>query len=525
MAQSREDIAKVIASLREGDTVRVQWNDNDNLSTETGQVWDAPGTNFFGLGPDLLNPTDKELVGIKITKRAPVSPPIKQPPVGSVAVFSAQSGLGFFAYKRQQKGWYLTGSTGVIKWNAITAILGTPLQVFTPGEVPAAPTLDSITPLDGALFVEATLGNDRGAAITDVQYRATFTLPGEDPDDTGWVSTGQKTGNFTISDLTNAVVYTIRVRALNPRGPSQASNIRTGTPVAAGVPSAPTISSIAPSAQAAVITFTAPATDGGAPITNYEYSTDNATWTAFDPAVTASPATISGLTDGTTYAVRIRAVNAAGGGAASAAVSVTPAASAPNAPVISSATAGAGSAVIAFTAPTSTGGSPITNYKYRVDNTYSTSDTPTWVAVSPAATTSPITITGLTNGVRYAISIRAVNAVGDGAESTTVLVTPQAAVPAAPNLTGILAGDAKITLAWVGPTSSSSITNYEYSLDGGTWVAFSPAVTTAPAQQGTAEITGLTNGAPYSVRIRAVNASGAGAASNARSATPVAAPA
>lgn len=522
MAQSREDIAKVIASLREGDTVRVQWNDNDNLSTETGQVWDAPGTNFFGLGPDLLNPTDKELVGIKITKRAPVSPPIKQPPVGAVAVFAGQTSIA--AYKRQQKGWYPAGGTGPVKWTAVTALLGNPTQVFTPGEVPAAPTLDSITPLDGALFVEATLGNDRGSAITDVQYRATFTLLG-DPDDTDWVSTGQKTGNFTISNLTNAVAYSIRVRAVNGRGASQASNILAGTPVAAGVPSAPTISSIAPSAQAAVITFTAPATDGGSPITNYEYSTDNTTWTAFSPAVAASPATISGLTNGTTYAVRIRAVNAVGSGTASAAVSVTPAASVPNAPVISSATAGSSSAVIAFTAPTSNGGSPITNYKYRVDNTYSTSDTPTWVALSPAATTSPITISGLTNGVRYAISIRAVNAVGDGAESTTVLVTPQAAVPAAPNLTGILAGDAKITLAWVGPTSSSSITNYEYSLDGGSWVAFSPAVTTAPAAQGTAEITGLTNGAPYSVRIRAINASGQGAASNALSATPVAAPA
>lgn len=523
MAQSREDIAKVIASLREGDTVRVQWNDNDNLSTETGQVWDAPGTNFFGLGPDLLNPTDKELVGIKITKRAPVSPPIKQPPVGAVAVFAGQTSIA--AYKRQQKGWYPAGGTGPVKWTAVTALLGNPTQVFTPGEVPAAPTLDSITPLDGALFVEATLGNDRGSAITDVQYRATFTLPGEAADDTDWVSTGQKTGNFTISGLTNAVAYSIRVRTVNGRGASQASNILTGTPVAAGVPSAPTISSIAPSAQAAVITFTAPATDGGSPITNYEYSTDNATWTAFSPSVTASPATISGLTNGTTYAVRIRAVNAVGAGTASAAVSVTPAASVPNAPVISSATAGSSSAVIAFTAPTSNGGSPITNYKYRVDNTYSTSDTPTWVALSPAATTSPITISGLTNGVRYAISIRAVNAVGDGTESTTVLVTPQAAVPAAPNLTGILAGDAKITLAWVGPTSSSSITNYEYSLDGGSWVAFSPAVTTAPAAQGTAEITGLTNGAPYSVRIRAINASGQGAASNALSATPVAAPA
>ena len=65
--------------------------------------------------------------------------------------------------------------------------------------------------------------------------------------------------------------------------------------------------------------------DNGAAITNYEYSTDNgSTWTTRSPAATTSPIAISGLTNGTAYNVKLRAVNSAGAGPESSAVSVTP---------------------------------------------------------------------------------------------------------------------------------------------------------------------------------------------------------
>ena len=76
-----------------------------------------------------------------------------------------------------------------------------------------------------------------------------------------------------------------------------------------------------------MIQFTAPASNGGSAITNYEYSTDNgATWVTPSPAVTSSPLIISsGLTNCTNYQVKIRAVNAAGSGAASIAAQLIPA--------------------------------------------------------------------------------------------------------------------------------------------------------------------------------------------------------
>jgi hypothetical protein len=92
--------------------------------------------------------------------------------------------------------------------------------------------------------------------------------------------------------------------------------------------------------------------------------------------------------------------------------------STPAAPVITGVTAGNGTLSVAFTAPGSDGGSAISNYKY------STNNGATFTAVSPAATTSPIVISGLTNGTAYTVRILAVNSVGDGAPSAGVLGTP-----------------------------------------------------------------------------------------------------
>jgi outer membrane protein OmpA-like peptidoglycan-associated protein len=91
------------------------------------------------------------------------------------------------------------------------------------------------------------------------------------------------------------------------------------------------------------------------------------------------------------------------------------------------ATPGDGSATIAFT-PGSNGGSAITNYKYSID------EGATYIALSPASATSPITIPGLTNGVLTTIYIKAVNANGDSPTARTVTVTPAASsvAPVAP---------------------------------------------------------------------------------------------
>jgi hypothetical protein len=68
---------------------------------------------------------------------------------------------------------------------------------------------------------------------------------------------------------------------------------------------------------------------------------------------------------------------------------------------------------VAFTAPTSTGGSSIINYEYQLDGG-------SWGSAN--TTSSPVVITGLTNGTSYSIKLRAVNSAGNGAESVAVSV-------------------------------------------------------------------------------------------------------
>jgi hypothetical protein len=89
-------------------------------------------------------------------------------------------------------------------------------------------------------------------------------------------------------------------------------------------PGAPTIDSISATSGQLSVNFTAGITNGSS-ITNYEYSTNNGTnWTTRSPTATTSPIVIAGLTNGQAYPVRIRAVNSAGSGDSSTAVTATP---------------------------------------------------------------------------------------------------------------------------------------------------------------------------------------------------------
>jgi hypothetical protein len=88
--------------------------------------------------------------------------------------------------------------------------------------------------------------------------------------------------------------------------------------------------------------------------------------------------------------------------------------------------------------------------------------------------------------------------------------------PAAPTITSITPGDSQLSVAFTaGGDGNSPISNYEYSTNGGSsWTTPSPAVTTSPLT-----ISSLTNGTPYDVQLRAVNAVGSGTATASTSGT------
>jgi hypothetical protein len=198
------------------------------------------------------------------------------------------------------------------------------------------------------------------------------------------------------------------------------------------VANAPEIDSITSRDGGANVFFTATSSIYAPPTSNYEYSTDNGvTFSALNPSSNQSPITINGLTNGSTYAVRIRAVNLGGASCTSSAQSVSlSVVTVPGAPINLVATGINTGGMIQFTIPASDGGSAITNYEYSTDNGAN------WVTPSPAITQSPIIISsGLTNCTTYQVKIRAVNSAGFGTASSAVELIPAVSVDMGENWT------------------------------------------------------------------------------------------
>jgi hypothetical protein len=183
---------------------------------------------------------------------------------------------------------------------------------------------------------------------------------------------------------------------------------------------APTSLSAIPTNTNVAISFTAPTNDGGLTITNYEYSFNNSTWTALSPADATSPITVSGLTQNTAYTVYLRAVNVAGSGPGSTGVSFTTAGVPTGTPTITAVNRTPTTASIVFTYPG--GGGAQTGFEYYIQN-----GTNVWTA---GGSTSPISVTGLTENTTYYAYVRAVNAYGAGPQSAASgFVTPLPPLP------------------------------------------------------------------------------------------------
>jgi trimeric autotransporter adhesin len=387
--------------------------------------------------------------------------------------------------------------------NSVASSTSNSVTPSVPSTVPGAPTIGTATAgnAQATVIFTAPVSNG-GSAITG--YTVTSSP--------GGLTAAGSASTITVSGLTNGTAYTFTVTATNVIGTSLASVASNSvTPTAPStVPGAPTIgTAIAGNAQATV-TFTAPVSDGGSAITGYTVTSNPDGLTG---AGTASPITVSGLTNGTAYTFTVTATNAIGNSVASSASnSVTPVApsTVPGAPTIGTASAGNAQATVIFTAPVSDGGSAITGYTVT-----SVPD-----GLTGTGTASPITVSGLTNGTAYTFTVTATNAIGNSAASSaTNSVTPvvPTTVPGAPTIGTATAGTAQAVITFTAPVSDggSAITGYT--------VTSSPDGLTGAGTASPITVAGLTNGTAYTFTVTATNAIGTGVASSAsNSGTPLA---
>ncbi len=375
-------------------------------------------------------------------------------------------------------------------------------SAVTPSTVPGAPTSVELSLGDEQVGVSWTAPADNGgSAITG--YTVTVTPGGATCSTTGATT-------CTVTGLTNGVDYSLEVVATNVNGDSAPSS--PSLFMLAVVPDAPTaVTAVAGNAQA-VVSWTAPADDGGASITGYRVTSEPG---GLECTTTGTPApttcTVTGLTNGTAYTFTVVAINDVGDSLESSpSAAVTPS-TVPGAPSTPAGVAGNRRVTLSWSAPSSNGGAPITDYVVQFRQV----GTASWTTVTDGVrTTTGAVVTGLDNGKRYEFRVAAVNARGTGATSAASAPVRPIGRPAAPGKPVGTAGDRSVRLTWTAPASNggSAITDYvvQFRVVGApAWRTFDDGVRTRT----NATVTGLRNGTRYEFRVSAVNAVGGGAPS------------
>ena len=319
----------------------------------------------------------------------------------------------------------------------------------------------------------------------------------------------------TFTGLTNGTTYTFTVAAANANGIGVVSQPTAA--VTAGVPLAPTGVSVVAGDGQAILTWTAPASNGST-ISSYVI-TPFVSGVAQTPVVLGSTTTtgvvVGGLVNGTAYTFTVAATNANGTGPASAATAAVTV-GAPLAPTAVSGSPGNGQVTLSWTAPADNG-SAISSYVI----TPFVSGVAQPPVVLGSTTTTGVVVDGLVNGTAYTFTVAATNANGTGpASAATAAITVGA--PLAPTAVSGAPGNGQVTLSWTAPANNgSTINSYVITPFVGTTKLAAKIFLAGTTQT----FTGLTNGTTYTFTVAAANANGIGPASAATAAITVGVPA
>ena len=400
--------------------------------------------------------------------------------------------------------------------------------------VPGAPTSLTAT-ASGTTTINLSWdapSNDGGASISG--YRIEVSPNGNSSWTDRVANTGTTTASYSHTGLSAGTTRYYRVSAINSVGTGAASNVVDATTDdATTVPGAPTSLTATASGTSTInLSWTAPADNGGSPITGYriEFSSNGGTsWTnrVANTGTTTTTYSHTGLSAGTTRHYRVSAINSVGTGAASGTANATTddaAPAEPGAPTGLTATASGTTTInLTWNAPSNDGGASVSGYKIEVSSNGGTS----WSnrEANTNSTSTSYAHTGLSAGTTRHYRVSAINSVGTGAASNVDNATTDAAattVPGAPtSLSATASGTTTIDLSWTAPSSDggSAITGYKIEVSPNGSSGWSNREANTGTTTASYSHTGLSAGATRHYRVSAINANGTGGASNTANAT------
>lgn len=261
-------------------------------------------------------------------------------------------------------------------------------------------------------------------------------------------------------------------------------------------PSMPQNLTAAHSSGQVALGWSAPGSAGRSSIIRYEVRKDSDAWTSVNMATSY---TFTGLTNGTMYTFEVRAVNSDGNGAA-ASILKSPGIPPSSAPRNVTASPEYRQLTLTWIAPSTPGTGSILYYEVRHAFGTSIHESFSWATASGEYSH---TFTGLQNGYIHTMQVRAVNNYGNG-PYYTIQATP-AGRPSAPSNFAAATANEQISLSWGAPSSDngSPVTGYEvFSPSLSAWISVGMATAHT--------FTGLANGTTYTLKVRALNAIGAG---------------
>lgn len=251
------------------------------------------------------------------------------------------------------------------------------------------------------------------------------------------------------------------------------------------------------SIQGVEVSFNAPASNGSENILDYTVTASN----GVTATGTSSPIFVGPLSKNVPFTFTVRARNSAGFGAISGSSPEYTVLSAPDAP----------SGLVASVVPAGmnvswlSAGGNITEYEIQKSSDAGS----TWsAATTTIGSVTSTTIGGLTTGSTYLFKVRAKNIVGNSSFTQTSVGIFQTGKPSAPYGLSAIPSGTTISLGWSDTnTVGARVTTYsiQYSNNSGsTWKEFVHATSNSTS----INITGLTVGNTYLLRVAAINSTG-----------------